>query len=366
MRVGIFASELSHQHGWAHYSASLIRALRAHGIDMVILTPRGSIPPDDLRHLPIHPILPPVTPIARGMVAQLAALIPQSRRLLHGCDVIHAHAEPYLPLAVAVAGKHRLFVTGHGSYVRIESAYPCYARPIYQWAFRRAQIGCVSEFTARAVQQGIPGAHPFVIPNGVDWERFAALPVLNKQGNMILTVGAVKPRKGTLTLIQAMPEVCAAIPSARCHIIGSLDLDPGYVAVLRAEIERLKLGDTVTLAGRVPMDDLMRAYASADVFAFPSISDGWKFEGFGLAALEASAAGLPVVAASGSGVEDAVRDGETGILIPPSNPQALAAALINLLSDPKMRQTMGEAGQTWAKSLTWDRAAKAWIEVYQH
>ncbi len=333
---------------------------------MVILTPRGSNPPDDLRDLSIYPVLPPVTPIARGMVGQLAALIPQTRRLLRGCDIVHAHAEPYLPLAAAVAGRRRVFVTGHGSYVRIESAYPRYARPIYHWAFRRAQIGCVSAFTARSAARSIPGARPFVILNGVDSERFAALPVLNKQGNTILTVGAVKPRKGTLTLIQAMPEVCAAIPTAQCHIIGSLDLEPVYVASLRAEIERLKLGEVVTLAGRVPMDDLMRAYAEADVFAFPSISDDWKFEGFGLAALEASAAGLPVVAASGSGVEDAVRDGETGILVPPKDSAALAAALIDLLSDTEKRQRMAAAGRTWAKTLTWDRAAKAWIEVYQH
>ncbi len=332
---------------------------------MVILTPRGSTPPDDLRDLPIYPVLPPVTPIARGMIFQLAALIPQVRRLLRGCDVIHAHAEPYLPLAAAAVGGRRLFVTAHGSYVRVEAAYPRYAQFAYQWAFRRAQIGCVSAFTARAAAQSIPGAHPFVIPNGVDWERFAALPVLNKQGNTILTVGAVKPRKGTLTLIQAMAEVRAAIPSAHCQVIGSLELDAGYVASLRAEIERLNLGEGVTLAGRVPADDLMRWYATADVFAFPSISDGWKFEGFGLAALEASAAGMPVVAAQGSGVEDAVRDGETGLLVPQSDARALAAALITLLSDAEKRRTMGEAGKAWARSMTWERAARSWIEVYQ-
>src|SRR5690606_37907821 len=154
-----------------------------------------------------------------------------------------------------------------------------------------------------------------VVSNGIDVERFADLRHVAHEGPTVLTVGAVKPRKGTLALVQAMPAIREQLPDARLVIIGSLEMDPDYVARVREEIEALGLQESVRLLGRVPDHMLMSWYAAADVFALPSLNVGWKFEGFGLALLEASAAGLPVVSTTNCGVEDSVDDSVTGLLV---------------------------------------------------
>ena len=139
----------------------------------------------------------------------------------------------------------------------------------------------------------LPGARPAVIPNGIDAERFArpvAAPLT--QGPTVLSVGPPKPRKGTLELLRAMARVVAELPQARCVIIGNLHDSPDYVDRVRAEIRRLGLEQRVTLAGQVDETTLLGWYAAAQVFALPSMNIGPRFEGFGLAYLEAGAAGL--------------------------------------------------------------------------
>ena len=121
-------------------------------------------------------------------------------------------------------------------------------------------------------------------------------------------------------------------------------------------------GLTVRFLGNLPDDELDRVYTRADVFALTSIDHGHSVEGFGLVYLEASAHGLPVVAHRVGGVAEAVVEGETGFLIPPDEPAALTEAFRQLLSDPALRQRLGEAGRTWARSTTWEQAA---AELFQ-
>ncbi|MFN8529173.1 MAG: glycosyltransferase family 4 protein [Anaerolineae bacterium] len=364
MRIGIFAADLTHRHGWAHYSLSVIRALRRAKVDMVVLTTHGSPVPDDLHDLPVYPVLPSVDPMERRMIVRQMALIPTARRLCADCDVIHTFVEPFALIAAWTAGKRPLVITGHGSYVCVDHAYPRYLRAAYTRAFRRSAVVCVSRYTARTAERTIPGLRTQVIPNGVDVERFAQLPPAEKHGNTLLTVGAVKRRKGVLELVRGLSDLLHDQPAVRCAIVGSIDMEPAYVETVRAEITARGLADHVTLYGRVSDDDLMRWYARADVFAAPSMHDGWKFEGFGLAALEASAAGLPVIGAADSGLEDAIDDGVTGYLVPPGDSAAFKARAVELLKDAALRQRMGEAGRAKARLMTWDAAAESLAHLY--
>ena len=87
-------------------------------------------------------------------------------------------------------------------------------------------------------------------------------------------------------------------------------------------------------------------------------------EGFGIVYLEAAASALPVVAARGGGTADAVRRGETGLLVPPNDADALAQALLHLLDDPATCAQMGHAGRRWVESeMNWDRAAAQFLEI---
>jgi glycosyltransferase involved in cell wall biosynthesis len=367
MHIGLLTADLTHRHGWAHYSLSLIEALQRAGVQVSAVAARNSPPVEGIH---AQMLLPSVDPYERGMLAKMLLAASPTATALRGCDVIHAAIEPYAPVAALIAGNRPQLVTGHGSYVRIsrERRWPVSA--IYAWAFQRGTMVCVSQYTASAVEEVLPNVRTEVVSNGIDVERFADLRHVAHEGPTVLTVGAVKPRKGTLALVQAMPAIREQLPDARLVIIGSLEMDPDYVARVREEIEALGLQESVRLLGRVPDHMLMSWYAAADVFALPSLNVGWKFEGFGLALLEASAAGLPVVSTTDCGAEDAVDDSMTGLLVaqdglPDGDTRALSAAILRLLTNPTLAAQMGAAGRERALRTTWDATAAEMIALYE-
>lgn len=376
MRIGFLTSDLVHRHGWGYQNLSLIQALYRAGVDAEIVASRNS---PLIEGLPVTPILPTIDPRERSIVLKTALQVPRVHRLLRGCDLIHAAIEPFAPLGAWVAGNRPLFITGHGSYVRIDKLrWP--TRLLYRQAFYWGLVVCVSHYTARVVEGILPGVRTVVVNNGVDVERFIGLGdvvgkglkpspanVVHKRGPTILSVGAVKMRKGTLELVQAMPAVRQSVPDAQCVILGSLDMEPDYVERVRAAINGLNLEDCVRLMGRVPDETLLGWYSAADVFVLPSINDGWKFEGYGLVHLEASAAGLPVIGTADCGAEDAIDDGVTGLLVPQSGmAEALPQAILAILTNPKRARQMGAAGRAKAQRQTWDHVAQRMIALYEN
>ncbi len=357
LHVGLLAADLTHKHGWAHYSLSLIQALRRAGVTLTVVAARNSPPVDGIDLLPL---LPSVDPLEGGMLRGQLRALPQTRVALRDCDLIHTLIEPYAPLGALIAGRRPLVITGHGSYVLTGQQRRFPVGAIYSRAYRRGWMVCVSRYTARAAESAMPGIKTAVINNGVDFEHFGGIQHVG--GGGVLSVGAVKARKGVLELVRAM----AHLPGVRCTIVGSLTLELHYAARVRAEIERLGLGDRVTLAGRVPDADLMRYYAQADLFVMSSLNVGWKFEGYGLTLLEASAAGLPVIGTSGCGAEDAVIDGVTGLLIPQTELETgLAEAVARLLAKPDLSAQMGAAGRERARAQTWDWVAGQMLALYK-
>ncbi|HVU13491.1 MAG TPA: glycosyltransferase family 4 protein [Phototrophicaceae bacterium] len=357
LKVGLLTASLTDTSGWSHYSLSLVRALLRAGVRLTVVAPRNSPLMDGVTVLPI---LPTVEPLQRGLLINQVRLLPQVRAALRDCTLIHAAVEPYAPLAALIAGSRRLIVTGHGSYVLAAERRRFPVNRIYAWAYRKSQMVCVSHYTARAVEAALPGIRTTVINNGVDFERFADIRHIGDGG--VLSVGGVKARKGTLELVQAMTHV----PDTRCTIVGSLTSEPDYTARVQAEIARLGLQDRVTLTGRIAEADLLRLYAEAAVFALPSLNVGWKFEGYGLATLEASAAGLPVISTRDCGAEDAILDGVTGFSIPQTDLEhGLADAINRLLQDRSLAETMGAAGRDHARLQTWDHVAAQMITLYK-
>ncbi len=362
LRVGLLAADLTHRHGWAHYSASLLAALRRAGVDVTVLAAQNTPPTDDPD---VHAMLPAVDPLERGMLARQLRLALSARAALAGCDIVHSAVELYAPLAALAAGRKPLIITGHGTYVRLPARAGA-AGAVYRRAFQRGTLACVSRYTAREAQAALPGLRTAVIGNGIDPDRFAHLPPADRIGTTVLFVGAVKPRKGVLALVEAMAAVRQHHPTARCWVVGSLDQEPAYVAQVRAAIADHRLIGSVELLGRVPHDELLRRYAQADVFALPSLNLGGRFEGFGLALLEASAAGLPVIGSRDCGAEDAIRDGETGLLIAQEDAASgLTGAITRLLADAALRARMGAAGRAFARTQTWDATANALIKLYE-
>jgi glycosyltransferase involved in cell wall biosynthesis len=150
-------------------------------------------------------------------------------------------------------------------------------------------------------------------------------------------IGDLFPRKGQLGLVEAMSQVLREVPNAWLLLVGPAK-DPRYTAQVRARAEQLGIGGRVVWAGQ--RDDVHCLLAAMDVKVLASLE-----ESLPLAILEAMAAGLPVVATRVGGIPECVRHGETGLLVPPDDRTALAAAIAALLNDGELRRTFGAAAQ---------------------
>ena len=115
----------------------------------------------------------------------------------------------------------------------------------------------------------------------------------------------------------------------------------------------------VVFCGEADDAALQRHYAEADVFALTSELQSKSVEGFGLVYLEASASGLPILGHRTGGVEDAVQDGVTGLLVEPGDQAGLDSALATLVEDAALRERLGANGRKWARKFSWDRCAEA-------
>lgn len=363
MRVGLLTADLNGHHGWARYGAEVAKALRSEGVSLTVVCPTNTDPvayPDALR------LLPTVQPLQQGMLLRQLSLLPTLRRALANCDVIHNTVELYAPLAWLSAGERPLVHTLHGTYANLPRMRRWPLSTLYRRALTAGRAVCVSQYTARVAAEVMPSVPLHVIPNAVDATRFAVdAPPLAARAPIILAAGGVKARKGTLELVQALAAVRQTVPSAQLVVVGRVPVN-GYGQAVCAAIHELGLQDAVTLTGYVDEAELCRWYARARVFALPSISQGYHFEGFGLVQLEASAAGLPVITTTGSGAAEAVEHGETGFVVEASQiAHALPQALVRLLTDDTLAQRMGSAGILKAQRTTWTHVARQLLQVYE-
>lgn len=173
----------------------------------------------------------------------------------------------------------------------------------------------------------------------------------------VVTVGRLRdPYKGHDTMLAALPALVRQVPDLHWVVIGDGPLRPE----LEAAATRHGVGDRITFAGAISDAERDDWLDRAWVFSMPSrVPPGtMSGEGFGIVFLEAGAHGLPVVAGGVGGAVDAVVDGETGVLIDPTDPIALADALAALLSDRVRAERMGAAGRARAASLAWPLVAR--------
>ncbi len=221
----------------------------------------------------------------------------------------------------------------------------------------------VSCYTAELLHEaGVRDSAIHVAPNGVDPQAFrpgdgAAFRAEHGLGDgpLIVTVCRLVPRKGIDTTIEAVARLRDQIDGLRYAIGGS---GPDRER-LEAKVATSNLGDCVTFLGRVRDAAMADCMTAADVFCMPARSEPPDVEGFGLVFLEAGACETAVVGARAGGVPDAIVHGETGLLVEPSDPVALADALARLLGDPDTRARMGKAARARIEAqCTWDHVAE--------
>jgi len=173
----------------------------------------------------------------------------------------------------------------------------------------------------------------------------------------VLCVAQWIERKGVRELVEAW--AWAGRPGWRLELVGEVAAEPLYTAAVRRSLERAAPG-SVAVRGPLSDDDLAAAYAGADIFAMPS-----RYEGYGIAYAEALAFGLPIVACA-VGPVPALVGPAAGLLVPPGDRRALAAALTRLMDDKALRARMAAAARARAALLpTWDDTAAAFLRAVE-
>ena len=261
-----------------------------------------------------------------------------------------AHIHWWVPGALAAGGllyRRRVpyVLTTHGSDLTLLDRFRA-ARPIARRLFARAAAcTAVSSYLCERLRERA-GVEARVLPMPYDDTKFVPWPPAAATPPVITCVGRLIERKGQKYLLEA----CALLRDRgldfRLHLVGD--------GPMRGELEqlaaRLSISDRVVLMGNVPHGDVPGLYRDTTVAVLPSVRD-WKgeVEGLGMVLAEASACGRAVVGTDLAGVKDAVRDGENGLLVPPADSAALAAALERVLVEPGLATRLGEAGPRFAR-----------------
>ena len=291
---------------------------------------------------------PDLFPLAAAGELDLGAAWRMSRLLRRlRPDVVHAHDAHALALAataVALAGTGRPRLAASR---RVD--FHLHRNPLSRWKYGRVdRFLCASDAIRRMlIDDGVPAERAAVVYEGVDVERIAGLPTLDVRRELGLpdgapivgNIAALVPHKGQQHLLDAAARVVAEIPDARFVIVGAGELHDALVA----QIARLSLERHVVLTGfRTDALSLLKEF---DLFVMSSVT-----EGLGTSVLDAMACGRAVVATRAGGIPESVVDGETGLLVPTRDPDALASAVLRLLRDRALRQALGRAGRGRARA----------------
>ena len=275
-------------------------------------------------------------------------------------DIIHVHwpvPQGLFGWLARRAGGGRLVATFYGADLVLARRF-AFLKPFVRWfAGQCDDLAAISSYTARELT-ALSGREPRIIPYGIhlppeqDWP---ATP------GRILTVGRLIARKGHIYLIRAMTHLLD-LPDAHLVIVGQ-----GHEReALEQEIGRLGLEDRVSLTGRVSDAELEAYYQSCQVFALPAIVDAsGDTEMLGMVSLEAMRYCKPVIASNVGGIPDIVVDGESGLLVPQKDPEALAAAIRRVLGDDAQARRLGHGGYRFAREhFSWESVQRATLAMY--
>ncbi|HEU0303527.1 MAG TPA: glycosyltransferase family 4 protein [Gaiellaceae bacterium] len=277
----------------------------------------------------------------------------QLRRALQGAELVHTHlvhADVFGALTTrkpTVSTKHNPDPFRAGPWRFAERAL----------ARRARRIVAISEAVRRfnVDEVGLPEKKIEVVHYGLDalpepWGENPELPI-RKGSPLLLCVARLAPQKGVDTAIRAL----ASIPEATLLVLG----EGPERATLEALARELAVADRVLMPGRV--GDIAAFYRRCDVVVHPA-----RWEGFGLAMLEGMLAAKPVVAARAGSAPEIVADGMTGLLVPPDDPHALAAAVTSMLADRQRAEMYGTIGLGRARAqFSVERMAQRTLAVYE-
>lgn len=360
-----------HVGGIEELTRQLALALQGRGHETTVLTnrwPDGVLQSEMLDGVDVTrlrfplPAAPPAA-AARFLVTSPQAAIAVVRHVRRWrADIVHVIGggpqSVYLGVLADLLGASLVFTTqgelsfdAHGVFERSATLRAGLRRMV-----RKAQVvTACSEFTLHNLKTfATPNRPSLVIPNGVDPDEFVGGADEERDfGRYVLAVGRLVPQKGFDVLLDAFTS--DALLDLSLVIAG----DGFERESLERRATELGIGSRVHFVGSVDRGRLPGLMRGAQVFAFPS-----RGEAFGIALLEAMAAGVPAVAAGAGGVPEFARDGENALVVPPEDVGALSLALARLITDGELRERLSAGGRQTARGLAWSRIAERYEAAY--
>lgn len=302
----------------------------------------------------IDPCLRP--PLETYHPAKLLSLSVRLRRKIATIDPDFVHSfitYPYLPAAaVATLGQDvALSANALGTYA-VEPFSSLKTRHLHMFGYSRAdKILSISQYTDDRIREHVSLRSSTVIPLGVNIEEFGD--GRTPDGNYVLCVGAVKPRKGQDLLLQAFAEIAPAFPDISLRFAGPVH-DESFKSELDEIIRDYGLEERVEFHGIVDDERLKQLYTDSIFFSLTPRVVNDNFEGSGLVYLEAATYGKPAVGTRSGGVPTSIVHQGTGLLAPEGDIEEIAGALQELLSDNDLREQYGQNARERVESMSWD------------
>lgn len=310
-----------------------------------------------------------------GLLGGLGALHRVARQVRP--DLLHVHwVLPNGPIGALVAARVGvpLVLSLHGSDIYLPERHR-WLRPIAAWTFRRAAAisACSGDLAQRAIALGADPGKVRIIPYGADRETFRpAVPGERERVRaelglapgeaLLLAVGRLVRKKGFDVLLRALPRVLAECGPVRLALLGQGDLWEELQRLAR----ELGVAERVWMPGAVERDRLPALFRSCELLIVPSMHDEkGNVDGLPNVLLEGMASGAAIVASRVAGIPQVIADGETGLLVPEKDPDALAAAIVRLLRAPELRARLGErARRRVEEDLNWPSVARQFEQLY--
>lgn len=369
LTIGCVTSSISYYGGWDTLSKGIINAV-AKKHDVIVLTSKSGH--NDEVTYPIHAVLPKKY-ITYSIWNQIAVFF-QCLKYFRKCDAIHTFIEPFTPGAALAAKVLRkpLFITIAAAYAIIPTGNrprQILKRAMMKFMYNQAMfIATGSHQNIELIEEVMSLKNKWkFVPFGVDPEKYKKTQSYEPSPYPFLfTVGAVKPRKGALFVIQALGLLKEEFPTLRYKIGGTIDEEVPYVKELRAAVKELGLEDRVEFLGRISDEKLIELYATCTAFvlAVQTQKDGGR-EGFPMVFYEAHSLGAPVISTYGFGSEYVIKNGHNGFIVEQGSVEAVADAIRKIVRDPKLRSEMSVHALLEAQKHPWDEITKHYLQAYE-
>ena len=292
------------------------------------------------------------------------------KQLTKDCEIIHGlDAYPYgvMGAFAKLWTQKKLFISALGSYA-VKPLFSFFPGLILKFAYRKADmVFAASNFTQKKIKNLIPLENITVINMGISPSFINCIDKKEHLSDLpeqyIMSVGALKYRKGYHISIPAFAKTREKFPKLQYIIVGSQE-GVNYYNKLKELVRKYNLGNSVIFLRNIDDNRLRCIYKRAEMFLLTSITAKDNFEGFGIVYLEAGLFGLPSIGSKDSGAEDAILDNKTGFLLPQNDISALADKLSFLLSDKSLRSRLGSNAKKHALSLSWANIVNRYLSFY--